>query len=249
MQTQPQRTYTVMGRAVRVPVEVARASAVSATYLASAARVRDWIADSGLRVLEPVPGRTLLSVAGLCYEQGDWGRYDELCMAVPVIAPELASGRASSWRALRSGRLGLYLRYLPVTDEFSCRAGVELYGFPKWLADIELTASPREMQLGFASDGREVLALRVRCGEGRRSFAPLSIDAYSHRDGALRRCRFTVAGEGVGVRAGGAELKLGSHAIADELRTLRLSRHALCVARIARMRASFGVPENVRHTP
>jgi hypothetical protein len=242
------RTYTVMGRSVQVPVHVQRASAASATYLASAARVRDWIADSGLRVLELAPGRTLLSIAGLCYEAGDWGRYDEVCLAVPVVAPEVEAGPFASLRALRSGRIGLYLRYLPVTDEFSCRAGVELYGFPKWIASIEVAASPRETELHFASDGRDVLSLHTRVAAGTRSFAPLSIAAYSQRDGALHRCQFTIEGEGVGVRAGGAALKLGSHAIASELRSLGLSRHALCVARIARLRASFGVPEIVRHT-
>jgi hypothetical protein len=242
MQLSEQRTYEVMGRTVRVPVEVAQASAVSATYLASTARVQAWIAASGLRVLPVAPGRTVVSIAGLRYEQGDWGRYDEVCIATPVLAPHVQGALA----AIRERAFGLYLRYLPVTDEFSCRAGVELYGFPKWIADISLQEDARAARLHFASDGREVLSLEARSVVGSRTFAPVSIDAYSHREGALWRCRFTVAGEGVGVRPGGARLKLGTHAIAGELENLRLSRHALCVSRIARMRASFGAPEIVR---
>lgn len=242
MQLSEPHTYEVMGRTVRVPVEVAQASALSATYLASAARVQKWIAASGLRVLPVAPGRTVLSIAGLRYEQGDWGRYDEVCIATPVLAPHATSVIG----ALRERAIGLYLRYLPVTDEFSCRAGVELYGFPKWVADITVEQEASHARLRFSSDHRPVLTLDARCAEGTRSFAPLSIDAYSHRDGALWRCRFTVAGEGVGVLPGGARLKLGSHAIAGELENLRLSRHALCVSRIARMRASFGAPEIVR---
>jgi hypothetical protein len=242
-------TYTVMGRAVRVPVEVARASALSATYLASAARVEAWIEASGLRPLQVAPGRTLISIAGLRYEEGDWGRYDEVCIATPVLAPEVPRGVRATLRALWAGQLGLYLRYLPVTDEFSCRAGVELYGFPKWLARIEVVETAHDAELSFSSDDRPVLSLAARCATGTRAFEPVSIDAYSHHEGTLRRCRFTVSGAGVGVRAGGAELKLGTHAIASELEGLGLSRHALCVARIARMQASFGPPEIVRQAP
>jgi hypothetical protein len=244
MQLSEPHTYEVMGRTVRVPVEVAQASAVSATYLASSGRVQAWIAASGLRVLPVAPGQTVVSIAGLRYEQGDWGRYDEVCIATPVLAP----GATSVIGALRERAIGLYLRYLPVTDEFSCRAGVELYGFPKWVADISLSQEPRHARLYFASEQKQVLTLDARCPTGSRSFAPVSIDAYSHREGALWRCRFTVAGEGVSVRPGGARLKLGVHAIAGELEDLCLSRHALCVSRIARMRASFGAPEIVRQT-
>jgi hypothetical protein len=242
------QVFEVLGRAVRVPVQVERASAFSATYLASGAHVQRWIAASGLSVLEPVPGRTVLSIAALRYQEGDWGQYTELCIAVPVLAPD--ASRAGLWpalAALRNDAWGLYLHYLPVSEEFSARAGVQLYGFPKWVADIDITHTRRRASCTLASDGQHVLSLTARVPNGSsRRFAATSVDAYSFRDGRLQRCRFTVEGEGVDVRPFGAELELGQHVIASELSGLGLSRHALCVSRIERMRASFGPPEIVR---
>ena len=238
----------VLGRAVRVPVQVQRASAFSATYLAAGARVQAWIERSGLRVLELVPGRTVLSVAALQYQAGDWGAYNEVCLSVPVLAPHASSsGLWPALSAVRSDAWGLYLHYLPVSDEFSARAGVELYGFPKWVADIHITHAARRASCTFSSDGDHVLSLTARVPRGSSGrFAATSVDAYSVRDSRLRRCRFTIEGEGVDARPFGAELKLGKHAIARELAGLGLSRHALCVARIEHMRASFGPPEIVR---
>jgi hypothetical protein len=249
MQAASSNTYQVMGRTVHVPVQVQRARAFSATYLAVSSRVQAWIERSGLSVLEPVPGRAVVSLAALRYEEGDWGQYDEVCIAVPVLSPR-ASPACGLWpalSALRNDAWGLYLHYLPVTEEFSARAGVELYGFPKWVADIDITSTVRSGRCTFASEGEEVWSLTTRVPSGSsRAFKPFSLDAYSVRDGTLRRCTFTVEGEGVDVRPGGAELKLGRHAIATELQGLGLSRHALCVSRIEHMRATFGAPEIVR---
>jgi hypothetical protein len=252
-------TYRVMDRTVRVPVQVRAASALSATYLANSARVGSWIADSGLQVIELLPGRTLVSIAGLRYADGDWGSYHEVCIAVPVFAPDVArastsalraqrkvSGLRSVFSALRNGQWGLFLRYLPVTDAFSCQAGVSVYGFPKWLADIELREASDGAICSFVSHEKFVFSLAVRLGAAQeRKFGPVSVAAYSVQEGQLHRCRFTLEGERVGVRAGGARLTLGSHRIAGELSELSLSRHALCVSRIGRMRAEFGAPELV----
>ena len=235
--------FEFMGRALRMPVQVARASAVSATYLARSEAANHWIRDSGLSVLQPVPGRTLVSLAFLHYEEGDFGRYDEVCIALPVLTE-----RTGTLKALRTGAFGLFLRYLPVTDAFSAQAGVELFGFPKWCADIRIEArGGRGTHCHFASDGQNVFTLELAARQKRvPGFGPLSIDAYSVCDGVLRRCRFTTWGEDVAVRPGGARLDLGGHAIAKELSMLQLSRHALCVSSIGRMRASFGAPEIVR---
>src|SRR5688572_28500863 len=111
-------TYQVMGRTVRVPVEVQRARALSATYLASSSRVQDWIRASGLSVLEPVPGRAIVSLAALSYEEGDWGQYNEVCIAVPVLSPQAPPPRGlwPALSALRNDGWGLYLHYLPVSE-------------------------------------------------------------------------------------------------------------------------------------
>jgi hypothetical protein len=134
-----------------------------------------------------------------------------------------------------------------VTAEFSARAGVEVYGFPKWVCDIQVKSTSHEAACTFVSEGQDVFSLSARVPSGSsHGFTATSVHAYSFRDGSLRRCRFTVEGESVNMRPLGAQLELGTHRMSAELRALGLSRRALCVARIERMRAEFGPPEIVR---
>jgi hypothetical protein len=54
-----------------------------------------------------------------------------------------------------------------------------------------------------------------------------------------------MSGEGVGFRFGGARLELGTHPIAEELRSLGLPKRPLFSTTIARMSGKFFAPEAV----
>ena len=69
---------------------------------------------------------------------------------------------------------------------------------------------------------------------------------YSYIEGVPHRTRFVTGAEGVGFRLGGAELSLGDHAIATELRRLGLPRRALMTSWMERMHGRFEAPEKLR---
>jgi hypothetical protein len=68
---------------------------------------------------------------------------------------------------------------------------------------------------------------------------------YTHLHGALHRTRFVSGAEGVGFHLGGAELDLGPHPIAQELRGLGLPRRALLSVWMENMHGRFEAPEPV----
>ena len=65
---------------------------------------------------------------------------------------------------------------------------------------------------------------------------------YSYIEGVAHRTSFISRSGGVGFAFSGAELELGEHPIADELRTLGLPKRALFTSWMEKMHATFGVP-------
>jgi hypothetical protein len=68
---------------------------------------------------------------------------------------------------------------------------------------------------------------------------------YSWIDDVLHRTRFTSGARDVGIHLGGAELELGEHPIAGELRALGLPRRALMSVHMGHTHATFAAPEVV----
>ena len=141
--------------------------------------------------------------------------------------------------------VGVYVHRMPVTTSFSRDAGYEIWGYPKTVDDIAFTdaagpphlrAARRRLARPDAHDRAPRPAPSRRHAAGHVHLARRR--ASSARD---RRC----ARQGVGVRLGGAQLTLGAHPIADELRTLGLPRRALMTMSMEHLAATFHAPEEV----
>jgi hypothetical protein len=238
--------YTIQGRPVCVPVEVREASSWSAQFLVPAGRAQALIDYSGLSVAQPLPGRALVALAVVRYDDTDLDRYNEVAVSV-VVRPHDATpaGTLELMVELARGRVGVFIHRLPVNQTFTLEAGVGIWGYPKFLADIAIHEDARVVVCTLDIEGQRVLRLALRTG-GRLRLPTQSPPTYSWRDGILRRTPWETSGSGVSGRLGGASLSLGAHPLADELRSLLLPRRALMTGAVAHMRASFGEPEVVR---
>ena len=87
-------------------------------------------------------------------------------------------------------------------------------------------------------NGAHVLTLALPRGGSRR--LPDSVmTTYSIIDNVLHKTAFSSGGEEVGFHLGGAELTLGNHPIADELRSLGLPKRALMTMWMEHMHGRF----------
>jgi hypothetical protein len=146
-----------------------------------------------------------------------------------------------------SGRkpAGAFIHQLPVDQSFTCEAGRTMWGFPKYLAGIDIasfTSGAGCCELHH--DGAEVLTLSVGAGLPVPSRAS-ALDAFSCADGVLRRTRWSLDASGSRGRPGGAVLTLGDHPVADELRSLGLPRRALMSGSLRDVRMEFAEAEVV----
>jgi len=249
----PERSWSVLGRTVALPVEVRRAAQWGVQYLVPAAAAQRIVSPTGLEVTGPVPGRALMALAVCRYDDTDLDSYHEVAVSFVVRphdapAPVSATGRV---REFATGAIGVYIHRLPVDQEFTCVAGRDIWGFPKWVTSIDIdepsTPSPRTgsgTTVRLVDDGIHVLSLTIAAG-GRLHLPSKAPPTYSFADGVLRRTCWTTSSAGTTGRFGGATLTLGDHPMAHELRSLGLPRRALFSSSAAQMTASFGGAEVV----
>jgi hypothetical protein len=238
-------SYTVQGQEVTIPVEVRDASAHTASFLVPAPAAQDLIGDSGLDVAEPLPGRAVCTLAFMRYLDSDLGPYHELAVAFLVRhkGMEPASALTKSAEVAR-GFLGAFIHQLPVNQEFTLEAGRSIWGFPKFLADIDLDLAGPVARCTLRHDGEFVLSLDIRTGM-RIPARGSSVDAYSSGDGVLRRTAWSLDPNEVRGRPGGALLVLGDHPIAEELRSLGLPKRAAFTSTIDHVRMRFQAPDEL----
>lgn len=225
-------SFTILGREVTIPVEVRRARSWFASFAVPADAVAAIVAPAGLAPATLPGGRAMLSLAFVRYDDGDLDPYREIAVAFLVADPE------------RPKHKGAYIHRLPVDQEFTCAAGRDIWGFPKFVTPIEINEELRADRAVLTVDGRMALTITQRRGLP----APMrstAVDAFSFRDGILRRTSWELRGSKSRMRLGGARVELGTGAIADELRSLGLPKRALMSGCIGEVAMTFQAAEIV----
>ncbi len=192
-----------------------------ADFPAPVERVRPLVPD-GLALLERTPGTTLLRIAALRYPWADLVEpYEELSISVPVRVEIPRDGPGD--RYWTDGEFHLYL---PVTSEEARWSGVEIYGFPKFVAEMDFEETPESYCCRVQVEGQPLINMEVQKVPHR----PLEWDChyYSLRAGRLVHVLWQVRGQaGVSDEPGRAFMALGNHPYAQRLRQLEIERSAV----------------------
>ncbi|GAB19840.1 hypothetical protein GOEFS_096_00170 [Gordonia effusa NBRC 100432] len=248
--------HQIAGTTVTMPVHIRDARCFVAAFTADVGAVTTAIAHTGLSPLRIRPGvtgegRTLCMLVFVDYIDGDLGPYNEFGVCFLVNPPDggPASGSFSSLKSLVAGDARALVHHLPVDGEFTLAAGRGIWGFPKTLADFTVNHDAATKRGTVHSDGQLVVDLSVRRGISMPASSAsdnVVLHAYSHLDGITRATDWRLTETtGTRTRVGGAKLTLGSGPIADELRALKLSRHALMASSVDHISMTFEEPEVV----
>lgn len=218
----------VLGQQVILPVEVRTARAAAATFLVGHDAARSLTEGTGLEPKRLPGGRAMCILAVVQYVDNDLGPYNEVALSLAVGATADAPA-------------GAYIHQLPVDGEFTCAAGRGIWGFPKWLADFDLTIDDRRAHCRLSDDGGLILDLTIAARVIPLPSKPMEMSAYARIDGVTRRTPFT--NRATAVRGGplGTKLVVGDrHPMALELRGLGLPKRAIFSSVIGNMAATFG---------
>ncbi len=219
-------------RRVTLPVHVRQASSWAAQFLVDARAAQGMVSPTGLGVVRPVPGKAIASIVFVRYEDTDLDAYNEVGLGFLVHAHD---GKG----------VGVYIHQLPVNQAFTLQAGREIWGYPKFMADIAIETSAGHASCTLREDRSLVLGMSVQHG-GYLILPSSAPPTYTYLDGVLRRTDWEMPGVRIRGRFGGARLALGTHPLSDELRALGLPKTAMMSQSIPKMRARFGPAREVR---
>jgi hypothetical protein len=222
-------THDILGRTVTMPVDVRDGSSATVIFDVDAEAARA-LCPAGFEVVETAPGRAQFALALIDYRDNDLGSYLEVG-TILFVRPE------------GGGEDGTFITHLPVTEEFTCVAGNQIWGFPKSVESIAATNTEDTSHWVLTMDGELVVDITVPRG-GFDDMPPLPMAAYTLIDGRPHVTRFTQGGGGSGVHVGAdVSLTLGSHPVAKELVSLGLSSGSVVLTTwTERMQARFEEP-------
>lgn len=211
---------------VRLPIFYHDNAAMSAIYTASTRKVRKYLPSSDMHPVEMFPGRCLMVFSAFEYRTTDIGPYNEFSISSVISYGRRAIPGLTSLSYMLKDCFTACILHLPVTSERARIGGVEMAGYPKFIADISFSHGGGYTTCTVAENGVKILALKgknVKTSRGRitkyiiytmKNSIPLKANLYINPI----QYRQTI---GLGATA----LDIGSgHRICTELRDMGLSR-------------------------
>lgn len=197
-----------------LPLRYRNLSTFAAQFATPTASARAALPSPLLVPREVAPGQVAVGVSAFDHRLSDLAPYRELGVFIPV-AYRLDNGRDEV--------PGQYCAFLPVTTEEACVAGIDVWGFPKFVAQIALEEDAAGCRCRVHADGREIVTLEI----GTVPIASLD-ERMEHPVFTVKKnevLRTVVVDEGCrGQRADGEGVRVvvGDHPRADVLRRLGL---------------------------
>ncbi len=141
------------------------------------------------------------------------------------------------------GELGAWVVSLPVTSETARAAGIEVFGYPKFLCEMAFTWSVGCLNTTLLCEGRRILSMRVPLGPG----IPVPVGrliTFTRRDTQLLKTEIPVKWRGTLARAHGLQLELEApeHPLSRDLQALGLPAEALAVLHGGGYQATLNAP-------
>ena len=214
------------GSEAQMPLLTYRASTFAAFFTISAAKARALLPGDELQPVRITPRRALIAVQAMDYTDKNTDPYREFAFSIPVHRSrraDIAGLSLARWQQLPGS--GSYITHLAVDTEQARLIGLEILGFPKFIAEIELSETATEQIAEATLEGDSIFMFAVakanKHKHQRRDFSIYSLSTLENKVFHIPYQSEATVGTTLGSRA--ARLHLGSHPVADELRDLDFS--------------------------
>jgi hypothetical protein len=185
---------------------------MAASFEAPAANAARFLPSKALKPVQTAPDLTTITLMAMAYRQIDaLPPYNEFGVLMPVVYEDDVSEEPVYWVVT-----------LPVTTPEARDAGVMLYGYPKFVADIAFEHDGVASRCRVEAEGQAIISFEVAHEE--MDFQSFGLCTYTIKDNNLLKTRIQIQGEvGPSQAIGGARFMLGDHPMAEKLRMLEMS--------------------------
>lgn len=230
----------------KLPVFYYDNTAMTAIYTASTGKVKSLLPVSDMHPVEAWPGRALVAFTAFEYRKTDIDPYNEFSISFLIAFRKkvLPAITVMSMMARRS--FAAYVWQLPVTTERARKGGVDMYGYPKFIADIVFSHENDRLVCTLSEGGKNILVLK---GQKLKTAAEKAnrFKTYSIKDGVplvanvyMNPIEFARSSS-----SAAAQLSLGTHDIAQKLKEIDLSGKPLFFQFMPIMEAILFGPRNL----
>ncbi len=230
----------------KFPIFYKDASASAHMFLSRTTEVRKM---TPLPVQQIIPGITIVSVAYFNYRDTDIGPYKEIGVTAQVALSlnEKIPFPLYPIISLLRGNFRVHVIYLPVTTPIAYVAGVKIYNYPKFVADID--TDDDEQTFSLKRDGKTILEVKKRGNSitlfnaHRKNFV---FTTYQIKDGKLMKADVSVRAEDVKVQIGGFYIQLGEDTdIGRNMKRMLISTFPILSLHIKKMKAILYLPQAI----
>ncbi len=244
--TYSKRTYDIEGKTMGFPSLYPDGSSAVGLFMVPAAAAQELIRDSGFEVARVAPGKAVLSLSCVSYRESDCGPYNEIALAFFVKKIGVKSGipfLGTCVDILRDTS-ATYIWNLSVTTRLANEAGIQMWGLPKTIEEIELERFGGRAVFSLRMGGAKVLSYEVEA-KGALNQPRSTSTVYSIFEGAPHSTSLAHEYEGMGIKLGGGSLQLGDHPLADTLRGLGLPKRPFLATWIEHLSLEVDAPQKL----
>jgi hypothetical protein len=137
-------------------------TSMAVIYTANTAKIKDLLPHPEMTPVELVPGRCLVAFACFEYRKPDGPPYNEVSISFLITYKQRQLPGITAAKMMLSRAISSYVWQLPVTTEQACAGGVDLFGYPKFIADIEFESDDDWLTCTMYADDKGILELKGR---------------------------------------------------------------------------------------
>ncbi len=221
-----QHEVKITGGTCDVPILYREVFQATGAFTAPVLKLKEILPTSKLVPAEIYPGKGLLAFTATDYRDTTIGPYREFVIAVPVrYRPRFNPPLLPVLRMSASLSFEVFIWQLPLTSQVGLHAGIDIWGFPKFIADIDFGESDGMVSCTLAEEGRHILTLEVKKNPARTK-TYFDYTFFSVKGNELLRTHINGISASLGrsFLPGGARLTLGDHDLSRRIREIAPGR-------------------------
>lgn len=228
------QTVSVGPYTARIPILYYDVDSFMAIYSADAAKVTASLPGTRLKPIKLGPNRALLLLGYNETEASSIGSYREFYIGIPCICRH--EGR---------NIFGVYVHKMPLTSDIARLGGIEYWGFPKFLVNIDSGWTDKDTALSIDESGQKILEMRISRKNAVPWSAPGSLGVFTIKEGNIIYTKGNGKGKSlIGIR-GKSEIKTGPHPMGIELAEFKLGKSPVAVIWLEDMKSILSLGQNL----